>query len=131
MDNQRKTKTILVFKKALIHAAVWILLFFLNYLIVRNYPVAFRTWFYIKTWLIYVSLFYINFLFLMPYFLFRKKNFIYIVLTLIVLFIFNTIRFRFNPPPLRSDNRPPENFSFRVPPDNFRPKAPGPHQSFR
>src|SRR4030042_5835952 len=121
MDNQRKTKTILVLKKALIHAAVWILLFFLNYLIVRNYPVAFRTWFYSKTWLIYVSLFYINFLFLMPYFLFRKKMFIYIMLTLAVLFIFDAMRFQLNAPFSGENERPPRDFVVREPLDNFRP----------
>jgi hypothetical protein len=155
MNDKLRKKTLFILKKTLIHASVWILLFLLNYLIVRNYPVAFLTWFHIKTWLIYILLFYINFLFLMPYFLFRKKIFVYIVLTLALLFIFNTIRFQFiqpppkedsmpparddnrppprddNKPPLRADNRPPENFTFRVQPDNFRSDGPAPKKSFR
>lgn len=128
MDIRRKNRNLPTLRKVSIHVSVWLLLFFLNYLIVRDYSVTFQTWFEIKIkiWLIYIALFYINFLFLMPYFLFRKKILIYVMLTLITLFTANIFRTESELRYFRKNFNPDQDFIFHPPPDEFKPKRTGP-----
>lgn len=64
-------------EQILLHILVWFLLFMLNYFFLKNYPVVFNFNFHITTWLIYIVIFYINYLFLIPKFLFKNKFIIY------------------------------------------------------
>ena len=135
-----------------IHLLVWGGLFFINYLFLNNYPIEFDSKYHISIWLIYLVIFYINFLFLMPYFFFRKRFFIYVVSSLLILTgahfirsgldkkhfekIFTQERRTLNPdrpylknmppPPLRPDNELPGMKEFRERPRVFRM----PHFSF-
>ena len=68
-----------------IHLLVWGVLFFINYLFLNNYLIDFDSRYHISIWSIYLAIFYLNFLFLMPYFFFRKRFFIYAVSSLIIL----------------------------------------------
>lgn len=91
----RKELTSPVFWKNVgLHLLVWALIFLLNYFLVKNYPVAFKTWFHVKVWIIYIFIFYINYLFLMPFLLFRKKAVIYAFSVLLLLLASTLIRTR-------------------------------------
>ncbi len=61
------------------------MLFFLNYLVISNYPVTFRPIFHILIWSVYLIIFYLNLLILLPGFFFRKKILIYIISSLILI----------------------------------------------
>lgn len=107
----------LPYLQVFMHCAVWVLLFMLNYFIVSNYPVTFRTGFHVKIWLIYIAMFYINLLLLMPYFLFRKKILFYLLFSVILIVAANYLRvdierkyFREEIVMRRSPERPPPRF---------------------
>lgn len=83
MRSKLKTKRSYII--AGLHLVVWLLLFSLNFLFVRNIRVEFETWFHLKVWLIYFVLFYLNYYLLMTFLLFRKKYLIYFASILILL----------------------------------------------
>jgi two-component system, LytTR family, sensor kinase len=60
-------------KNTCIHIFVWILVFTINYIFFKNNVVAFDLKYNLIIWLVYVSLFYISYSFLIPFFLFRDK----------------------------------------------------------
>lgn len=64
-----------------IHALLWFLLFFLNYFILKNYSIRFHVGFNILIWITYMIIFYVTYYLLMPFF-FRKRIFIFIILSL-------------------------------------------------
>jgi len=71
-----------LFKAIPIHLLIWGGLFFINFIFLNNYRIKFDINYHILIWLIYICVFYINYLFLMPYFFFRKRFFIYIICSL-------------------------------------------------
>jgi two-component system LytT family sensor kinase len=70
-------------KTIALHVIIWTALFFLNFLFLNNYAVPFDVSFNVGVWSVYVFLFYINFLLLMPYFLFRQKVLLYVIASLL------------------------------------------------
>ena len=68
-----------------IHGLIWTLLFFLNYLLISNYPVSFKPTFHIQIWAIYLLVFYLNLLVLLPLLFFKKKFLLYLFSCLILL----------------------------------------------
>ena len=68
-----------------VHGIIWIFIFFLNYLVISNYPVTFKPIFHIQIWSVYLIVFYLNLLVLLPLFFFKKKFLLYLIfgLTLI------------------------------------------------
>ncbi|OFX79871.1 MAG: hypothetical protein A2X12_07750 [Bacteroidetes bacterium GWE2_29_8] len=62
-----------------IHVFIWGLLFSINYLFIDDFRIKIDMYFQIKTWLIYLFVFYVNYLFLIPYILFKKKVLIYVI----------------------------------------------------
>lgn len=68
-----------------LHAIIWLLLFLLNYFFFKRPGINIDFSFNLKIWLVYLVLFYINYSILIPYFLFVKKYFQYIILLLILL----------------------------------------------
>lgn len=74
-----------------LHVILWSLLLLLNYFFFRRPGFKIDFTFNLINWAIYLALFYINYSFLMPFFLFRKKYLYYISLLLIffsILFYF-------------------------------------------
>lgn len=133
-----------------IHLLVWGGLFFINYLFLNNYAIDFDSKYHLWIWLIYLVIFYLNFLFLMPYFFFKKRFFIYAVSSMIILTGGHFIRSELDkkhfekiitrekrtmnpdrpflknmpPPPMRSDNESPDMRNIRKKPRRM------PHFSF-
>jgi len=131
------------FEQILLHILVWFLLFMLNYFLVKNYPVVFNFSFHLAIWFIYIFIFYVNYLFLIPQFLFKNKFIIYIFIVIILISttyiirqkIFEKTRFEIQqqfradqfkknvPPPMPQFDRPsfrPKRFFNNRPPQ--RPK---------
>ncbi len=69
-----------------LHIIVWLLLFLLNFQFIRNYSVKIDLPFHLLIWSIYVIIFYINFILLIPYLLFKRKYIFYIIASLVLLF---------------------------------------------
>lgn len=67
------------------HLAGWVGLFLLNFLVLSNYPIKINTVFHIKVWILYIVVFYLNYLVLMPYLMVRKKVLWYIIFVIIML----------------------------------------------
>ncbi len=72
------------FKNSILHGVIWAFVFLLNYLIISNYPVSFKPVFQLHIWLVYLLVFYINLLVLLPVFFFRKKFLRYIFLSIVL-----------------------------------------------
>lgn len=71
--------------KVVIHLLVWITLFVINCIIVKNYSVDIKWREAFFTWGFYVFVFYINYLLLIPRLLFKRKFVWYAVVALMVL----------------------------------------------
>ncbi len=69
-----------------LHIIVWLLLFVLNFQFVKNYSVKIDFPFHLIIWLIYAVVFYVNFILLIPYLLFKRKYILYAVTSLVLLF---------------------------------------------
>ncbi len=65
-----------------IHIIIWLLIFLTNFIFLKNYVINFDLRFHIMTWIVYIALFYINYSFLIPFFLLRKKIITFIFLAL-------------------------------------------------
>jgi two-component system, LytTR family, sensor kinase len=68
-----------------IHLIIWMLILMINFVFLKNYAINFDLTFHILIWLVYISLFYINYSFLIPAFLLRKKIFAFTAGSLILL----------------------------------------------
>jgi len=75
----------ILFKIIPIHLLIWGGLFFINFIFLNNYRIEFDSKYHIFIWLLYIGVFYINYLLLMPRFFFRKRFIIYAICSLIVL----------------------------------------------
>lgn len=71
-------------KVFLLHSQVWLLLFILNYIFTRSYEIKYDIRHQLFAGLLYLTLFYLNYSFLMPNFFFRKKITLYIIISLLV-----------------------------------------------
>jgi two-component system, LytTR family, sensor kinase len=68
-----------------IHIIIWLLVLLINFSFLKNYVFNFDLTFHILTWIVYISLFYINYSFLIPVFLFRKKVVAFIIGSIILI----------------------------------------------
>ncbi len=73
------------YRTIIIHGLIWVLLFFLNYLLISNYPVTFKPIFHIQIWVIYLLVFYLNLLFLLPFLFFNRRFILYLFSCLILI----------------------------------------------
>jgi two-component system, LytTR family, sensor kinase len=73
------------FKGFIMHFILWGGLLFLNYFLFGMPGINFDYRFSLITWSVYILLFYLNYAFLVPEFLFKKKYFLYILLLTIAL----------------------------------------------
>jgi two-component system, LytTR family, sensor kinase len=78
-------KTRVHLKSIIIHVIIWMMILLMNFTFLKNYAINFDLTFHILIWIVYISLFYINFSFLIPVFLLRKRVFAYITGSLILL----------------------------------------------
>ena len=69
-------------KQIAIHGIIWIFIFFLNYLVISSYPVTFKPVFHIQIWSVYLIVFYLNLLVLLPLYFFKKKFLLYTIFSL-------------------------------------------------
>jgi len=72
-------------KNITLHGVIWAFVFLLNYLIISNYPVNFKPVFQLHIWSVYLLVFYINLLILIPYVFFRKKIIKYVLLSIFLI----------------------------------------------
>jgi two-component system, LytTR family, sensor kinase len=73
------------YKSASIHLIIWTLILLTNFVFLKNYLVIFDLKFHILTWVLYIVLFYITYLFLVPGFLLNKRILSFIFLSLVFL----------------------------------------------
>ncbi len=86
----KKTKT----TKVWIHILAWVALILLNFVLTKGYSFAVDIWDSLISWTVYILLFYVSYLVLIPRFLFRKRVFGYLFLTVAALVIsFGVIRY--------------------------------------
>jgi two-component system, LytTR family, sensor kinase len=69
-------------KSVRLHIIIWTLIFLTNLIFLKNYVINFDLRFHILTWIVYIAVFYINYSFLIPYFLLRKRLITFIFLSL-------------------------------------------------
>ena len=79
MSKYEKGKTSGKARKILLHLLGWLILISLNYILTSIYQDRFNPYLHIITWAISIIVFYVSYLLLMPFFLFRKKSFLFIV----------------------------------------------------
>ena len=72
-------------KSITIHAVTWLLLLMINWVFLKSYVFNFDLTFHILMWLIYLSVFYICYSFLIPLFLFKKKMLAFVAGSLILI----------------------------------------------
>ncbi|MBN2524114.1 MAG: histidine kinase [Bacteroidales bacterium] len=72
-------------KKTSFHILIWLLLFLLNFLFIKNFRIKVHILYPVFFWLIYALLFYVNYLVLMPGLFFKKRFTIYIIMSIILL----------------------------------------------
>jgi two-component system, LytTR family, sensor kinase len=60
-------------KTVSIHVIIWTLILMINFIFLTNYVFNFDLKFHILSWIVYIVIFYINYSFLIPSFLLRKK----------------------------------------------------------
>jgi two-component system LytT family sensor kinase len=84
--NQRLIKAILF------HIIAWTLLFILNIAFIKNYRIQFDLNYHIITWLIFIGIFYFNYLVLMPMLFFKRSFILYILISLFMLTGLVTVR---------------------------------------
>ena len=65
-------------KIIIIHVSVWLIVFGFNYVFLYNSFLYFDVPYHLKIWSVYIISFYLNYLFLMPVFFFRKKMIAYV-----------------------------------------------------
>ena len=82
--NKLKEKYIILIRSVAVQSVIWVVLFALNYLLISYYPVTFRPAFHLQTWVVYLAVFYLNLLVLLPFFLFRKKLLVYVLLSIVL-----------------------------------------------
>jgi two-component system, LytTR family, sensor kinase len=68
-----------------IHFIIWVLILLINFVFLKNYAINFDLTFHILIWVVYISLFYINYSFLIPVFLLRKKILVFIAGSLVLI----------------------------------------------
>jgi two-component system, LytTR family, sensor kinase len=73
------------YKSASIHLIIWTLILLTNFVFLKNYLVIFDLKFHILTWVLYIVLFYITYLFLVPGYLLKKRIFSFMILSLVFL----------------------------------------------
>jgi two-component system, LytTR family, sensor kinase len=69
------------------HLIIWVALFSLNFLFLDYYKVTFNFNYHIKIWLIYISVFYINYYLIIPEYLLKKKSSFYSLSTMLLFVI--------------------------------------------
>lgn len=79
-------------KRIYIHLLIWLSLLIVNLLFIVNYQVEVNYSFHILTWLIYLSVFYINFFILMPYLFFRRQFLYYTLGSILLIVVFVAIK---------------------------------------
>ena len=84
MVSSKLSRNRVLIKIITIHIVIWMILIFINFLLLKNYRVDFDNIYHIFIWLLYIVVFYINYLFLMPLFFFRKRFLIYIICLLAI-----------------------------------------------
>ena len=72
-------------KSISIHVVIWLMVFSINYIFLKNNVIKFDLKFNLLTWVVYISLFYISYSFLIPYFLFKKKVIAFVAGSMIIL----------------------------------------------
>jgi two-component system, LytTR family, sensor kinase len=101
-----------------IHCLTWLVLFWLNFLLAKNFRFDFDVAYFIWVWVIYMLLFYINYILLMPFFFFKRRFFLYAIFTITLLvdayYVKNLLEF----------NHSKEMFS-DINKDSFLPPKPG------
>lgn len=73
------------FKTISIHLTIWLVILLINFSFLKNYVINFDLTFHILIWIVYIVLFYINYSFLIPVFLLRKKIIAFIAGSMILL----------------------------------------------
>ncbi len=81
----RKQRVTFPIKSIAVHILVWALLFVLNFIFIKNNRFKFDFLFHLKIWSVYLLVFYINYLLLIPILLFKKKTFFYIIASIALL----------------------------------------------
>ncbi|MBN2348126.1 MAG: histidine kinase [Bacteroidales bacterium] len=74
------------YKTFLFHGLAWLLFFLLSFLTISNYRINVDFWFHFKVWILYIIVFYINYMLFIPGLLFRKKLFLYVLCSLVLIF---------------------------------------------
>ncbi len=74
-----------------VHVALWLFLFLLNYLFLKNYSVRYDHFMHISTWLVYALVFYTTYYFIMQFF-FKKNWVVFIGISLLVLILAFNVR---------------------------------------
>ena len=72
-------------KSISVHLIIWILILMINFIFLQNYVINFDLTFHILIWIVYISLFYINYSLLIPVFLLKKRLTAFILASLILL----------------------------------------------
>lgn len=73
-------------KQILLHLLIWVLIFILNLLFMRSFVYNFNINYHILIWMLYFIAFYVNYLVLIPFLLFHKKIFLYLIFSIALLF---------------------------------------------
>jgi hypothetical protein len=60
----------------------------INYIFLKNYVITFDLHFHILTWVVYISLFYISYSFLIPVYLFREKAVSFLIGSIFIIAVF-------------------------------------------
>jgi two-component system, LytTR family, sensor kinase len=68
-----------------LHLLIWCLLLLVNFFFLKNYRITFDPAYHAFIWSIYLVVFYVNYIWLMPYFFFRRKILLYVSLSLMLL----------------------------------------------
>jgi hypothetical protein len=122
-------------KSVSIHVIIWTLILMINFIFLKSNLLIFDIRFHILQWILYISLFYINYSFLIPVFLLRRRIMAFLAGSLILIstaYILNEIIarnqfitvFRQNGTPGNNTTRPPGQFNqtppgFKIPPPEF------------
>jgi two-component system LytT family sensor kinase len=109
-----------VSNKILIHSIIWC--FFISTSLIQFYesPYRINTDFYIQ-WISGITLFYLNYIYLVPHLLLQKKYGYYIGILLVLIVIFMFLRSEFFIPEFR-EMRPPNGENFSKIPNNIDPR---------
>ncbi len=114
-------------KNVSIHVIIWLLAFTINYIFFKNNVATYDLKYNLFIWLVYISLFYISYSYLIPRFLFRKRLVAFIAGSLILIVCSFTINQFMNVERLRSHE--PE--QSRATPFTFIPGPPVNNRAFQ